>query len=279
MSKSDNLEKYGIELEKTGDSAKSFAKFILEEYKLAVYIALVAIVAIAITTIGNITIPSVVSLALKAVAIGIIPATLAGKLLIVDKFMSTRMKRVLALNPKEGYSPDIYFVPPPIWEDKMKNDLPIKSTDDSFIDFIVEFLDYEENENQLYVGGINPEIADPVDIALRDGKLEKIYDELLYASMKLTKLEGTLKTKHLDIQKENINSLISAIEKGTTMDMDKSMSFELDDDLEQFKSMDKSDSQVSDNSENEKEDNENNSSDRMTLNEIEELANRSDNNE
>lgn len=264
MSQSDPLEDKSVEIEKQSNSVLEAFKFILSEYKLAVYITLIAAIGFIGTNFTGFSVPPIVQFTIKAFLIGIIPLTVLAKVLIVDKYMSKRMKRVLEYNPKDGLVPNIVFVPPPIWKNRQTNDLPIRKCNDAdMIDYEVEYCEYNEDENQIYVGGINEEIADPVDIATRDGRLKEVYNELLKDRQKLKRLEGTLKTKRFEMQENNFNAIIEAIEKGTTMDMEKTIDMELDDDLNEF-TPSKGESETT----NEPEDS--NDNERKTLSELEE---------
>jgi hypothetical protein len=268
MSESDEtLDNTSVKIEQKSSSVLETVKFILTEYKLAVYITLIAGIGFVGTNFTGFTVPPIVKFAFKAFLIGIIPLTLLGKVLIVDKYMSKRMKRILAYNPKDGLVPDIIFVPPPIWKNRKSNDLPVRKCNDAdMIDYEVEFCEFDEDENQLYVGGINEEIANPVDIAIKNGRLKEVYNELLKDRQKLKRLEGTLKTKRFEMQENNFNAIIEAVEKGTTMDMEKTINMEMEDDFNEFTPNSENGEDISEKSEN----NSNGEGERKTLNELEE---------
>ena len=240
----ENINGTSVKLEKASTSFLDLLKFVFSEYKLAVYITLIAGIGLIGTNFTGFNVPPILTFAFKAFLIGIIPLTLIGKVLIVDRYMSKRMKRVLAYNPKDGIVPEIIFVPPPIWKNRKSNSLPVrKSNTTDMIDYEVEFCEFDESENQLYVGGINEEIADPVDIIVRNERLNKVYDDLLKSRQKLKRLEGTLKTKKFEMQEANFNAVIEAVEKGTSMDTEKVVDIELDDELEEYKDITSSNSQ------------------------------------
>ena len=268
-----DMEEYGNKIEQSRNgSLKETIFFILKEYKLAVYIAFIAGVAIFGSAIGNITLPPIVRTALQMLAIGIIPATLIGKILIVDRFMSKRMKRVMEYNPKDRMRSSVTFVPPPIWKNKKIDDLYVRNRDDGLIDADVKTLHYNKEENQLYVEGLPKDFAKPEDIATQEGKLDEVFNDAIHIRQKHQRLVGTLKSKHLDIQKDNINSIIGMIEKGTTLQNDNSMNFELDEDLEQFTPNGNSGS-IDNNEDEDEDENENEDEQRKTLREIEKMKN------
>jgi hypothetical protein len=77
---------------------------------------------------------------------------------------------------------------------------------------------YSEEDHTLRVEGLNPEISNPADIAVRDGRLAEIYRSLLDARRELTRVEATIEAKALEIESNDVNALIQAVEHGAAFE-------------------------------------------------------------
>jgi hypothetical protein len=81
---------------------------------------------------------------------------------------------------------------------------------------VTEFQ-YHDDLDVVEIEGANEELADPTDVVARNGKLDEVYGDLQDKAARLTRLEATVESKALDIQRDNVNALLAAVEHGTQM--------------------------------------------------------------
>jgi len=152
--------------------------------------------------------------ALKVVILGIIPATLVGKILIVDKFMPDPRPKVLHVDPLSGFFLDWWRVPEGVWEQRERGEYPALDVPAGFFDYVVTEFQWDDDDETLRVEGCNPEIADPVSIMARDGALKEVYRSLQHDRAELLQLRATVESRALDIDQQNVNDLMEAVEHG-----------------------------------------------------------------
>lgn len=152
---------------------------------------------------------------LKVLILGIIPATVAGKTLIVDKFIPDPRATVLVVDPESGYPLDWWRVPGGIWEQRERGEYPEMEPPAGFFDYVVTALDWDDEQETLSVEGCNPEIASPVSVLARDGMLSELYRDLQHDRAELAELRATVESRALRIDRQNVNDLMEAVEHGT----------------------------------------------------------------
>jgi hypothetical protein len=191
--------------------------YLLAEYRMGVYLALVAAVVLVATGRWSIPeLPPQVGLALTGFAIGIIPATIIGKVAVVDRYMDSPKVNVAVVDPQDGVLVDAHEVPPGLWENRRRGEHPALRCRRGAVDWVVTEFEFLEDVSVLKVEGANPELADPVSIVATEGKLEEIYNDLLGDSKELTRLRATMKSKATRAEQAHANALLAAYEYGTS---------------------------------------------------------------
>lgn len=190
--------------------------YLLAEYKLPVSAALLVGGFVVLTGRAQVPdIPPWAKLALQGFALGIIPATILGKKLVVDKFMPDNAVKVALVDFEDGVRTiDAKRVPPTVWQDRKRGEWPELAPDEGEADWLVTELEWHADLQQLEVEGVNPELVDPTELIGTQGKLEEIYGDLLDQATKLTRMEATLSTKAQQIERQNVNALVAAMEHG-----------------------------------------------------------------
>lgn len=191
--------------------------YLAAEYRMGVYLAALAVGALVVT--GRWTVPELppqLALGLQGFAIGIVPATVVGKVLIVDKFLSVERVRVAEVDPRDGARVDAHMVPPSLWEERERGEHPaMRLQGGEGADWAVTRLEYLEDVGELHVEGCNPELADPTSLISRDGKLEEIYSELLDTAHEHVRLKATLQSKAQQVEEAHANALVASYEYAT----------------------------------------------------------------
>jgi hypothetical protein len=191
--------------------------YLLVKYRAALVLAAAAATVLFVTGRFNVPeLPPQVGLALQGFALGIVPATLLGKILVVDRYMSSDELRVAVVDPRDGGVVDAWNVPPQLWEDRRRGESPAMKLNGTGADWAVTELEYLDDVDELAVEGVNPELADPISIIARDGKLDEIYTELLDTARRYTRLKATAQSKAQQIEKANANALLAAHEYSTS---------------------------------------------------------------
>jgi hypothetical protein len=193
--------------------------YLLAEYKLGVMLAAVAVLLLVATgRLGIPSLPSIVSNALLAVAIGIVPSMAAAKILIVDRYIPDPRVKVAELNLTEDESivelrP--YKVPRDLWDDRKHEQGEPAIEPDGPVDAIVQKYEYDNAIQQITVRGCNREIADPADIAITQNRLSAVYDDMLESKRELMKMKNTQRLRQQEIEENTVNALVAAVEEGT----------------------------------------------------------------
>ena len=189
--------------------------YLLTEYKTPVVIASAAFLILAATGQINLELPSGVELLLWGLGIGIIPAVALGKLL-ADRWLPDPRVKIIKIDP-EGPSIEPVRIPRKLWERREVIDLPIWQINEGETEAIVTEIDHMEDINKLKVRGVNPELANPISIAARDGQLSKVFGELIEAARDLNAQRGTEGIRQIEMEARVINEIIGAVESGTSI--------------------------------------------------------------
>jgi len=199
---------------------------LLKSYRIGVYLCIISVAALLLT--GRWSIPSLppwLAKALTGYAIGIIPATILGKKAVVDRFIPDTRVRVMEWDIPETVEVEenttvtrldveIWKVPQGLWDSRERGRWPEWSPAGSSLDAVVTDFNYSEDDHTLRVEGLNEEISNPADIAIRDGQLAEIYRSLLDARRELTRVNATIEAKALEIESKDVNALVEAVEHG-----------------------------------------------------------------
>jgi hypothetical protein len=163
--------------------------------------------------------PRWLQLVLQGFAVGIVPATFIGKVAIVDRFIPDDRRRVLELRMDEdGIKAEPWKVPRGAWDSRDRGELPALQPQHGKTDAVVTELDYLEDLENTRVEGCPEEIANPVDVLTRNGKLGEVYGELLTDRQELTRLRATIASKSVEWQGQNVNALLEAVEHGVAFE-------------------------------------------------------------
>jgi hypothetical protein len=150
---------------------------------------------------------------------GLIPAYILGIYVVQKTFPDTR-REVIEIDlsdDDDSISARSWFVPEKVWRNRRRGERPEIYPEHGAHAIVTELEDLE-GLNQIRVEGANRDLADPVSIIKRDSKLKEIEENLIDQAERADKLEATLRSKALEIQRENVHSLLAAVEKGTQMD-------------------------------------------------------------
>jgi len=197
---------------------------LLAEYKIGVYLCLIGVIALLVT--GRWSIPSLPAWAerwLTGMTLGILPAIIGGKKLIVERFLPDTRHRVLVVDPEDLMSCRAVRVGRNLWANREAGEFPAFEPPRGNIDYVVTDLEYYRGDEdgqgaRIEVEGCNEEIASPLDVIAIQGKLDEVYQDLLERDAELTRTEATIEAKTLEIDRENVNALITAVEHGTKFD-------------------------------------------------------------
>jgi len=220
-----------VEVPEGAVSTSDKAVELLKSYRIGVYLCIISVVALLLS--GRWSIPSLppwLAKALTGYAIGIIPATILGKKAVVDRFIPDTRVRVMEWDIPETVElgenttvtrldVEIWKVPQGLWDSRERGRWPEWSPAGS-LDAVVTEFHYSEENHTLKVEGLNPEISNPGDLAVRDGRLSQIYETLLDARRELTRVEATIEAKALEIESNDVNGLIEAVEHGAAFETD-----------------------------------------------------------
>lgn len=151
---------------------------------------------------------------------GLLPAYVVG-LIVVAKLFPDNRREIVELDLQDEEDGSItaqsWFVPEALWRDRDRGDRSEIMVDKG-AEAIVTDLDHMQDIDKISVEGCNDELADPISMIARDGQLEEIYQNLIDKAEQLDKLEATLRSKALDIQRQNVHAILAAVEQGTQMD-------------------------------------------------------------
>jgi hypothetical protein len=150
---------------------------------------------------------------------GAIPAYLIGMYVVKKTFPDTR-REVIELNlsdENDQITARSWFIPEDVWRNRSRGDRP-EIEPENGAQAIVTELEEMDDIGRISVEGANTELADPVSMVSRDEKVKEIEENLLEQAEEADKLKATVKAKALEIQRENVHSLLAAVEKGTQLD-------------------------------------------------------------
>lgn len=207
----DNSDKIPPRFEETADRIT----YLLAEYRLGVYVAIGAVVALLATETITVEVPEWVTLGLTGLAIGILPAIALGKVL-ADRWLPDPRVRVIEVS-SDPPSIEPHRVPRDLWDRREVSELPVWRISEGSTDAIVTELDHMEDVNRLRVRGVNPELADPTSIAARDGQLGEVFGRLSEAARDLNAQRGTEGLRQIEIEERVINEVIRSVEEGTSI--------------------------------------------------------------
>lgn len=179
-----------------------------------------ALVAIVVGYLGlSVGAPSIVVTALLGIGYGAIPSYLVGRAVVSKTFPDTR-QLVLELNlsdESDSITAMAWRIPSDVWTDRVRGDRPALYPESGAYAIVSE-LETMPELGQIRVEGCNEELANPVSLVARDQKLKEIESNLIEKGEQLDKLEASFRSKVLEIQRENVHSLLAAVETGTQMD-------------------------------------------------------------
>ncbi|GAA2772021.1 hypothetical protein GCM10010451_66350 [Streptomyces virens] len=191
--------------------------YLLAEYKIGVYIAVLAVTALIVSgRLGIPEMPSGVAWALKWTAIGIIPAMVAAKVAIVDRWIPDPRKRILVVDLEDEIDVTGKLCPQTVWSKRETGEHPAIEPDRGMFDAIVTKFDWDDDLGRLEVEGGNEELV--LEVLTTQGKLDAVYGQLLEDSAKLDRLQAQQRLKTLEIEERIVNSLIAAVEHGLEFD-------------------------------------------------------------
>lgn len=205
------------QLRSVGEQTRDAARFIFEEYKIAVYISGAALGVLLLSgRLGLPSIPRFWTLVLTAHVVGIIPTILIAERTIIDRFVPDPRELIIEADPHGGLSITPHRVPSSLWRDRTHtHDLPVHNPEGTNYKIVSK---YSLEDGEIFVRGISEEIADPISIAYRDGRLEEIYEELLDDRRELQHLKATANLQQHEIESHVVNSLVGAIEESVAFD-------------------------------------------------------------
>lgn len=163
--------------------------------------------------------PSIVVTALLGIGYGVIPSYLVGRFIVSKTFPDTR-QLVIELNlsdSTDSITARAWRIPSDVWTDRVRGDRPAILPEQGAYAIVSE-LETMPDLDQIRVEGCNEELANPVSLVARDQKLKEIEENLIDKGEQLDKLEASFRSKTLEIQRENVHSLLAAVETGTQMD-------------------------------------------------------------
>jgi hypothetical protein len=193
---------------------------LLAEYKIGVYLTIISLTVLLAT--GRWQIPSLApwqKQTLTVFAVGIIPSIIGGKKLVVEKYLPDDRYVILEIDPDNFLAMRAQKVGRRLWKTRETGDYPAFEPPKGEIDYVVTDMDYHRQGDDgegayLDVEGCNEEVANPLDIIATQGRLDQVYHDLLERDQQLTRTQATIEAKTLEIDRENVMSLLEAVEHG-----------------------------------------------------------------
>lgn len=189
--------------------------YLLGQYRLHVlFIGLSAAILLGSGRWTLPTLPTWAALWLKTAALGILPLSIIGKRLVVDKYIPDSRLDVAVVD-SETLTIRGRKCPQGLWQQRERGDLPAYSPDriGLFDHYVTEF-NYDDETEALSVEGCPEEIANPVSVLGRNAKLREVYSDSLEYRSRLKELEATLETRQLEADAQNVMDLLEAVEHG-----------------------------------------------------------------
>jgi hypothetical protein len=164
-------------------------------------------------------IPGWVSTIALGLFYGIVPSVLVGGY-IVKRFFPDDRHEIIELNPSnesDQTEAKSWLVPRDVWDNRKQGERSCYA-DIQGAEAIVSELEPMEDINRIRVEGCNEELADPVSTITRDGKLDKIYGDLIERAEERDKIVATVRADALEMQRSITHDIMAAVESGTAME-------------------------------------------------------------
>ena len=190
--------------------------YLLAKYRAGVYIAGIGIILLFATgRLGIPELPPWVRTVLTGIVIGIVPSMILGVHIISRILPDPRVKVMeISTDPPEI---EPVRIPRRLWKEREVEDMPIWQINAGETEAVVTNVEHLEEVGKLKVRGLNPELADPTSIAARDGKLDKIFNELVENKRDLNAHQATEGLRQIEIEGRAFNAITEAVEKGTSI--------------------------------------------------------------
>lgn len=202
------------------EDGKDRLTYLVAEYKIGVYLAIVAgTILIASGRVGLPSIPPELAWGLRWFAIGILPAMVLGKKLVVEPWIPDPRLKVLEVDLSGNVvEVDGHLCPRSVWEARNRGRHAALSPDEGLYDYVVTSFEWDDDLKQLSVEGANEELADPLEQVAVQNKVEHIYNDLLDRAVELEQLQATERMRRMQIEERVVNALIGAVEHGLELD-------------------------------------------------------------
>jgi hypothetical protein len=163
--------------------------------------------------------PTILTTALLGLGYGVIPSYLGGRFIVRKTFPDTRLvvDELNLSDESDSITSRTWKIPVDVWANRSRGDRPALEPDHGN-DKLVTSVEIMQDLGRISVEGVNEELSNPASIVSRDQQLKEIEDNLLEKGEQLDKLEASFRSKSLEIQRENVHSLLAAVETGTQMD-------------------------------------------------------------
>lgn len=194
--------------------------YLAAEYKYGVYLAVgAATVLVATGRLGIPELPAWWAIVLEGVVVGAIPAAIVAKVLIIDPWIPDPRYDVLVLEGDNGLLPRSKATPRNTWERRHDGEFPVWEPPeghelDGVFDYVVTRFEYLEDVDELVVEGVNPEIANPLDILVTNERLEEVYEDLLHEKADYQRYKARERSRRMEYDKQHVNALMAALEHG-----------------------------------------------------------------
>jgi len=193
--------------------------YLLAAYKVAVSLAVAAaVVVVAGGWADTPDLPRWLNLYLTAVAVGLVPSTIIGKVAIVDRFMPDTRLKVAVVDPRDGVLVDVRRVTRGVWNNRERGKFEELQPSRGPIDHIVTDYEWNDETGVLTVEGCNPEMTDPTEIIAREGQLDEVYGDLMETRRNYERLLATLDAKLLRYDERQVTAMFEAVEQAGTFD-------------------------------------------------------------
>lgn len=208
--------------------------YLLDSYKTPLTVTVLSVVILFAS--GKIGLPEISPfwrVALIGVAAGSIPSAVVGKILVVDPFIDKPSVNVAELDV-EDKGVDVQEIPKPLWNDRQEGERSPWSPEVGNIDYVVSDMEFLEDLNKLSVEGVNRELVDPIDLIVRDEKIDEIHQDLLSRVAEAERYKARERTRQLEKNTELATQLIAAVEHGLEFEPGTTEAIQ-ENELEQFK--------------------------------------------
>lgn len=189
--------------------------YLLAQYRTGIYVAVaLVVVGYALGYAPTVDIPERLQTALIGVGIGILPAVAVG-FAVVDRLVDDPRVEVAHLDLDTPAWKDLH-IPRDMWEEKrIIGSAPWEQIEGK--DAIISGYDYDEATDTLEVRGVNPEIADPLSITVRNKRLEMTMKDLVDSKRKLNAVEATEGIRKSEMEKQIMQEIMKSFEEQTSI--------------------------------------------------------------